>query len=135
MPILRGRLGKVPSGPKARVRNFIANKKLGTQSDIHENVLSPGVILPWHFHVTEEVIVVLEGRGECSTEEGTEEYSAGDVIILPARVKHSLKNSGDSLLRQICIFPDDPATQFLEEDHPGQTVDVFNASAWAKPNK
>ena len=80
MPILRGRLGKVPSGPKARVRNFIANKELGTQSDIHENVLSPGVILPWHFHVTEEVIVVLEGRGECSTEEGTEEYSAGDVI-------------------------------------------------------
>ena len=63
MPILRGRLGKVPSGPKARVRNFIANKELGTQSDIHENVLSPGVVLPWHFHVTEEVIVVLEGRG------------------------------------------------------------------------
>ena len=121
MPILRGRLGKVPSGPKARVRNFIANKELGTLSDIHENVLSPGVILPWHFHVTEEVIVVLEGRGECSTEEGTDEYS--------------LKNSGDSLLRQICIFPDDPATQFLEEDHPGQTVDVFNASEWAKPNK
>ena len=137
MPILRGRLGKVPSGPKARVRNFIANKEkeLGTQSDIHENVLSPGVTLPWHFHETEEVIVVLEGRGECSTEERTEEYSAGDVIILLARVKHSLKNSGDSLLRQIRIFPDDPATHFLEEDHPGQTVDVFNASEWAKPNK
>ena len=79
--------------------------------------------------------MVLEGRGECSTEESTEEYSAGDVIILQARVKHSLKNSGDSLLRQICIFPDDPATQFLEEDHPGQTVDVFNASEWAKSNK
>src|SRR5882757_2541394 len=63
MPILRGVLGKVPSGPKARVRNFIANKELGTQSDIHENVLSPGVTLPWHFHETEEVIVVLEGRG------------------------------------------------------------------------
>jgi quercetin dioxygenase-like cupin family protein len=80
------------------------------------------------------VIVVLEGRGECSTEEGMEEYSAGDVF-LPARVKHSLKNSGNSLLRQICIFPDDPATQFLEEDQPGQTVDVFNASEWAKPKK
>src|SRR5258707_15571907 len=56
MPILRGVLGKVPSGPKARVRNFIANKEVGTKSDIHENVISPGVIVPWHFHETEEVI-------------------------------------------------------------------------------
>ncbi len=134
MPILRGRLGKVPSGPKARVRNFIANKELGTQSDIHENVLSPGVTIPWHFHETEEVIVVLEGSGECRTEQTTEKYSAGDVIILPPRVKHSLKNSGDTLIRQICIFPGDPATQFLEGEYPGQTVDVFNASEWSKPS-
>jgi quercetin dioxygenase-like cupin family protein len=91
MPILRGVLGKVPSGPKARVRNFVANKELGTKSDIHENVISPGVIVPWHFHETEEVIVVLEGNGECRTETGTETYAGGDIIILPPRVKHSWK--------------------------------------------
>lgn len=132
MPIFRQVLGKVPSGPKARVRNFIANREMGTQSDIHENVISPGVVLAWHYHETEEVIVVLEGDGECRTEEGTENYSAGDVIIIPARVKHSLRNSGNKLIRQICFFPDDPATTFLEEDYPGQTVDVFNPSEWAK---
>lgn len=43
MPILRGVLGKVPSRPKARVRNFIANRELGKKSDIHENVISPGI--------------------------------------------------------------------------------------------
>ena len=134
MPIFHGVLGKNPSGPKARVRNFIANKELGTQSDIHENVISPGVTTPWHFHETEEIIIVLEGHGECRTENGTETYTAGDVIILPARVKHSLKNSGNILLRQICFFPADPATTFLESDFPGQTVDVFNPSEWAKPN-
>jgi quercetin dioxygenase-like cupin family protein len=89
MPILRRVLGKNPSDSKARVRNFIANRELGTQSDIHENVISPGVIVPWHYHETEEVIVVLGGAGECRTEQWTENYSAGDVIILPARVKHS----------------------------------------------
>jgi quercetin dioxygenase-like cupin family protein len=91
------------------------------------------VTVPWHFHETEEVIVVLEGNGECRTDEGTENYSAGDVIIFPPRVKHSLKNSGETLIRQICFFPSDPATKFLEEEYPGQTVDVFNASEWAKP--
>jgi quercetin dioxygenase-like cupin family protein len=132
MPIFRKVLGKVPSGPKARVRNFIANRELGTQSDIHENVISPGVVLPWHYHETEEVIVVLEGDGECRTEEGTEDYSAGDVVIIPPRVKHSLRNSGNKLIPQICFFPGDPATTFLENDYPGQTVDVFNPSEWAK---
>ena len=132
MAILRKVLGKIPSSPKARVRNFIANRALGTQSDIHENVISPGVIVPWHYHETEEVIVVLEGNGECRTEEGTQNYSAGDVIILAPRVKHSLRNSGNTLIRQICIFPSDPATTFLEGDYPGQTVDVFNPSEWAK---
>src|SRR5439155_12761605 len=109
---------KVPSGPKARVRNFIANRERGTQSDIHENVISPGVTVPWHFHETEEIIVVLEGDGECRTDEGTEKYSAGDIIILPPRVKHSLHNSGVSLIRQICFFLDDPATTFLDVDYP-----------------
>jgi quercetin dioxygenase-like cupin family protein len=132
VPIFRKVLGKIPSGPKARVRNFIANRKLGTQSDIHENVISPGVVLPWHYHETEEVIVVLEGNGECRTEAGTENYSAGDVIIIPPRIKHSLRNSGSKLIRQICFFPNDPATTFLEDDYPGQTVDVFNPSEWAK---
>jgi quercetin dioxygenase-like cupin family protein len=128
MPVLQQLLGKVPSGPKSRVRNFIANKALGTErSDIHENVINPGVTVPWHFHATEEVIVVLEGQGECRTDEGSETYRAGDVIILPARVKHSLQNSGHVPIRQLCFFPDDPATQFLEEEYPGQTVDVFNA--------
>ena len=132
MPIFRKVLGKVPSGSKARVRNFIANRELGTQSDIHENVISPGVVLPWHYHETEEVIVVLEGYGECRTEGATENYSAGDVIIIPPRVKHSLRNSGNRLIRQICYFPNDPATTFLEDDYPGQTVDVFNPSEWAR---
>jgi quercetin dioxygenase-like cupin family protein len=90
------------------------------------------VTVPWHFHETEEVIIVLEGNGECRTDQGTEAYAGGDVIILPARMKHSLHNPGNTLIRQICIFPRDPATTFLEGDYPGQTVDVFNPSQWAK---
>src|SRR4051794_23275308 len=108
MTIFREMLGKVPSAPKGRVRNFIANRFLGTErSDVHENVINPGVIIPWHFHKTEEIIVVLEGQGECHTEGGVEPYGAGDVIILPTGVKHSLRNTGETLIRQICFFPDD----------------------------
>src|SRR5262245_55039827 len=121
MPILRQMLGKLPSGPKARVRNFIANARLGTKATtVQDNVISPGVVVPWHTHGTEEVIVVLSGEGECRTENGTQPYSAGDVLILPAGVKHSLRNSGTVLLQQLCIFPADPGTRQLEAESASQ---------------
>jgi len=105
MPILRQMLGRSPDGPKARVRNFIANARLGTKATtIHENVIGPGVVVPLHTHATEEVIIVLSGEGECRTEDGAQAYSAGDVLIFPAGVKHSIKNPGTVLLRQLCIF-------------------------------
>ena len=127
MPILRQMLGRSPDGPKARVRNFIANARLGTKATtIHENVISPGVVVPWHTHATEEVIVVLSGEGECRTENGTQAYSAGDVLIFPAGVKHSIRNPGTVLLRQLCIFPADPRTQQLEAESAGQVVEIFN---------
>jgi uncharacterized cupin superfamily protein len=76
---------------------------------------------------------VLEGNGECRSDQGTEAYRAGDVIIMPARMKHSLRNCGDVPIRQICFFPGDPATTFLEGEYPDQSVDVFNPSEWARP--
>ena len=52
MLILRQMLGRSPDRPKARVRNFIANARLGTKATtIHENVISPGVVVPLHTHV------------------------------------------------------------------------------------
>ena len=40
MPILHGILGKVPSGPKSRVRNFIANKENPGRSRIYMRMSS-----------------------------------------------------------------------------------------------
>jgi len=96
MRIFRSVLGKNPSRPKGRVRNFIANKELGTLSDIHENVISPGVTVPWHFHETEEVIVVLAGNGECKSDQGTEVEQLRAVVVSdnerPQQRNHTHKN-------------------------------------------
>lgn len=126
------RAGQEPEPSKGTRSKLHREQGAGTLSDIHENVISPGVTIPWHFHQTEEVIVVLEGNGECRGACGTEAYSAGDVIIIPDGMKHSLHNSGDTPIRQICFFPGDPATTFLEEGYPDQTIEVFNPSEWAK---
>ncbi len=44
MRLLRQLLGRVPSSPNGRVRNYIAKRHLGAEhAVVHENVLSPGV--------------------------------------------------------------------------------------------
>ena len=103
MPVLKNLLGKSPSEPTGRLRNYLANEALGTkQSTIHENVINPGGSVPWHVHSVEEIIVVLEGFGECQTEHGTETFACGDVIILPEGQRHSLRNIGRVPLRHPC---------------------------------
>jgi quercetin dioxygenase-like cupin family protein len=127
MMILRQILGRKPINPKARMRNFIANPGLGTAgTTIHENVLCPGVVVPLHTHGVEEVIVVLAGEGEFRTENAITVYSAGDVLIIPAGMKHSLRNPGTAPLRQFCIFPAEPVTEQLEREAPDQVVEVCN---------
>src|SRR5262245_60009287 len=128
MPVLKNLLGKSPTDPTRRLRNYLANEVLGTkQSTLHENVINPGGTIPWHVHSVEEIIVVLEGFGECRTEQGTETFTGGDVIILPEGQHHSLRNIGGIALRQLCFFPGPPGTQWLGEEaepgHRGETRD------------
>jgi quercetin dioxygenase-like cupin family protein len=127
MRLLRQLLGRAPSSPSGRVRNYLANQRLGARwMVIHENVINPGGAVPWHSHAIEEVIVVLDGCGECRTSAGSEAYRAGDVIIVSAQERHALHNTGDMPLRQLCIFGGEPHTVFLEGEHSDMVVEVFN---------
>ncbi|MFM9941084.1 MAG: cupin domain-containing protein [Hyphomicrobiaceae bacterium] len=130
MKVLKRLLGAVPTSSDGRVRNYLANPSLGaTQSTIHENVINPGGAVPWHYHATEEILVVLEGDGQALTDIGAEFYAAGDVVIIPAGRKHSLRNTGTVPLRQLCFFPGDPGTVRLEgEAYDGQSFTVVNAT-------
>jgi quercetin dioxygenase-like cupin family protein len=125
--LLRQLLGRAPSSPHGRVRNYIANRHLGAEhAVIHENIIAPGVRTPWHMHAVEEVIVVPEGCGECRTDAGSDTYRVGDVLIMQPRERHALCNTGKGPLRQLCIFGGAPATTYLESEDPRHVVEVFN---------
>jgi quercetin dioxygenase-like cupin family protein len=129
MRLLRQLLGRTPSSPSGRVRNYLANQHLGAErAVVHENVINPGMKVPPHAHAIEEVIIVLEGHGECHTSAGIEAYRAGDVIIVPAQERHALHNTGDTPLRQLCIFGGEPHTIFLAREDADTVVEVFNTN-------
>jgi len=104
--VLRNLERKEPINRKARVRNYLAKGTLGSESTtIHENIIGVEGFVPWHSHAVEEILILLEGEGECRTENGTERYRPGDVVIIPAQTLHTLRSLGSVPLRQLCVFP------------------------------
>ena len=118
MPIHHNMLGNLPSETE---RTFVAlaNEALGTQScSVHENVLNPGAVVPWHEHQVEEVIVCLSGVGECTFKgKDSERYQAGSVLIIPAGTPHTLRNAGSDLLHQLAFLAGvAPGTHWIESE-------------------
>lgn len=67
--------------------------------------LDPGVIFPMHSHPGEEIIYVLEGTWEYQVEgKGPMTLKAGDVLFIPAGVKHGAKNIGSSKASELATY-------------------------------
>ena len=67
--------------------------------------LDPGVTFPQHSHPGEEIIYVLEGVWEYQVE-GKEamRLEAGDVLFIPAGVKHGAKNVGSGKGSELATY-------------------------------
>lgn len=118
VPIHHNMLGSIPT---ATERTFVAvaDASLGTQTlSVHENVLNPEAVVPWHQHEVEEVIVCISGLGECTFQgRASEEYRAGSVLIIPPGTLHTIRNIGAERLIQFAILGGaSPGTKWLDND-------------------
>lgn len=67
--------------------------------------LDPGVTFPMHSHPGEEIIYVLEGVWEYQVEgKETVTLKAGDVLFIPAGVKHAAKNVGSGKGSELATY-------------------------------
>lgn len=58
--------------------------------------LPAGKTFDWHQHDnTEEIMVVVSGKGEVHDEDGVYEYAPGDVFVFPANTQHKIHNPTD----------------------------------------
>ncbi len=67
--------------------------------------LQPGGHTPLHTHTHEHEVFVLEGQGVFVCEGQEHEFSAEYVIFVPANKEHQFRNTGNSVLRMLCIIP------------------------------
>jgi quercetin dioxygenase-like cupin family protein len=66
--------------------------------------LEPGAHVGVHTDTAEEFLIVLEGRGEGLVGEETAPVEAGQVVVVPAMVRHDMTNTGDGVLRVLGTF-------------------------------
>lgn len=65
----------------------------------------PGGQTPLHTHPHEHEVFVLEGRGVFVCEGQEYPLSAEHVVFVEGGKEHCFKNTGDSLMRMLCLVP------------------------------
>jgi quercetin dioxygenase-like cupin family protein len=67
--------------------------------------LEPNSHSPFHRHSWEHEVFILEGEGLVVNEQTENKVKAGYVIFIPRNEKHQFKNTGESLLKFLCLVP------------------------------
>ncbi len=67
--------------------------------------VQPGYSTPHHSHWWEHEVFVLAGQGEVKTEQGDIPVAHGSTVLVPGGEMHQFRNTGDDVLRFICLVP------------------------------
>jgi uncharacterized cupin superfamily protein len=109
-------------------RQFVlgATPDVGCTSATQFIGLVPPGRAPDHFHTYDEVIYILEGRGQLHVGGETAELRPGSCVHLPARLVHCLANTGDTELRLLGVFrpAGSPAEAYYPDGTPAVVPDV-----------
>ena len=70
--------------------------------------VQPGAVTPHHQHPWEHEVFVVAGTGEALGEDGVHPLSPGTTVFVPPMEKHQFRNTGDEVLRFICVIPTVP---------------------------
>jgi len=90
---------------KTRVR-WLITKEMGAKNfAMRMFELEPGGHTPLHHQPWEHEVFVLEGEGVVFDGEAEHKFGEWDVIFIPPNETHQFRNTGDRLLRILCLIP------------------------------
>jgi quercetin dioxygenase-like cupin family protein len=67
--------------------------------------VEPAGHTPLHTHEWEHEVFIYEGEGIVVSDKGEEILKKGDAIFMPPFEKHQFRNTGNDILRFICLIP------------------------------
>jgi quercetin dioxygenase-like cupin family protein len=95
------------NGPAKSVTGRVAIGKADGANNFCMRVfeLGPGGHTPSHTHDWEHEIFVHSGKGAVLREGQWVPVSQGNVVFIPAKEEHQLKNTGDQPFTFVCVIP------------------------------
>ena len=87
--------------------------------------LEPGCHVGVHTDSAEELLIVLEGVAEGLVGEESARAEAGQVVVVPASVRHDMTNVGDGVLRVLGTFASSTVVATFEEPVAPDGPQVF----------
>jgi mannose-6-phosphate isomerase-like protein (cupin superfamily) len=87
--------------------------------------LEPGTHVGVHTDSAEELLVILEGTGEGLVGEETAPVEAGQVVVVPAMVRHDITNTGTGPLRVLGTFAGSTVVAAFEEPLEDEGAQLF----------
>jgi quercetin dioxygenase-like cupin family protein len=98
----------IPSedGVKDTKLRWLIDKKDGAENfAMRLFEIKPGGYTPLHQHDWEHEIFILEGTGSIGNKENKKPLKSGDVIFIPSMEWHQFVNTGNELLKFLCLIP------------------------------
>ncbi len=106
----------IEGAKNTKIRWLIAQKDGAPNFAMRMFEVQPGGYTPYHQHDWEHEVFVLEGEGALVTEEKEIPFKAWDVIYIDPNMWHRFKNTGDTIMRFLCVIPHEPNYKKLREE-------------------
>src|SRR5690606_11173496 len=104
-----------------QTRLWAAASTGSTQLCIGEQVFQPESEVPVHWHYSEEVLNITEGRATVFVDDEEMTVDGPATVVFPPRSRHGFVNAGHGLMRVIGVF----AWPFYETYWEHEPEDVF----------
>lgn len=95
----------VEGAKKIKVRWLISSKDGVENFAMRLFEIEPNGNSPHHSHSYEHEIFILEGSGKVLIEDVEHNISPGYAIYIPPNTRHTIKNTGETTLKFLCMIP------------------------------
>ena len=105
MPVITESLERTFANPKVSVQGLVTAESGASDSCLFVLTYQPKAYVAPHYHDDEQILYCLEGEGLVYFQDRPQPLEAGQVVVIPAGVRHAIFNTGQTQLRVAAFNP------------------------------
>lgn len=102
-----------------KIRWLVSQKDGAPNFALRMFEVQPGGNTPFHAHDWEHEVFVLEGEGELVLAGEKKPFKRYDAMLVDPNIYHQFKNTGEAVLKFLCIVPHEDAPKKKKNESTG----------------